>query len=74
MEIDIHNSNKRTVRCTRNYDGGWWACRKNAPLLTVGEVYNLTYIDVHGWYSEVYLKEIPGKTFNSVLFEEVKEE
>lgn len=73
MQLDIHNNTKRKVRCVSNYDGGWWACRLNASLLEVGKVYNLTYIDVHNWYSEVYLKEIPGKTFNSVLFEEVEE-
>ena len=71
--MDIFNSAKRKVRCVRNYDGGWWSCRANAPLLTVDKVYNMTYIDVHSWYTEVYLSEFPGKTFNSVLFEEVEE-
>lgn len=71
--MDIHNNTKRKLICVDNYDGGWWACRKNAPLLTVGETYNMTFIEVHSWYSEVYLAEFPGKTFNSVLFEEVEE-
>lgn len=73
MELDIRNGTKRKVRCVRNHDDGWWACRNNAHLLTVGEIYNMAFLDVHNWYSEVYLEEFPGKTFNSILFEEVEE-
>lgn len=72
--MDIFNNTKRKVVCVSNHDDGWWACKLNAHLLTVGEIYTLACIDVHSWHSEVYLKEIPGKTFNSVLFEEVEEE
>lgn len=73
MRLDIHNNTKRKIRCVSNYDDGWWACRINASLLNVGEVYNMVCIDVHKRHSEVYLEEFPGKTFNSVLFEEVEE-
>lgn len=73
MELDIYNNQTRKIVCVSNNDIGWWSCRDNAHLLTVGETYTLTDIDVHDWHSLVTLKEFPGYEFNSVLFEEVKE-
>jgi hypothetical protein len=37
----------------------------------VGKTYTLTCLDVDRCSSLVYLKEFPGKSFNSVFFEEV---
>lgn len=72
MGLDIFNSNPRRVVCISNEGVGWWSCKNNAHLLTVGQVYNLVDIDVHDWHSLVYLEEFPGVDFNSVLFNEVE--
>lgn len=41
-----------------------------AKHLTVGETYTVDYTDVGGWSTDVYLKEVDGVRFNSVLFED----
>ena len=43
-------------------------------MLTVGDYYTLTKLDVHGWHTRVRLSEFPGVWFNSVLFEEDRED
>jgi hypothetical protein len=71
MSLDIYNSTSRPVICVSNNDQGWWSCKDNAPMLTVGETYTLVDIDVYDWHSRVFLKEFPGHEFNSILFNEV---
>lgn len=39
-------------------------------LLVEGMIYTVDFTDVDDWHTDVYLKEFPGKPFNSVLFEE----
>lgn len=36
--------------------------------LVLNETYTVDYTEVHSWFTEVYLKEVPGVAFNSVLF------
>ena len=49
---------------------GLQACRDRAnEYLTVGETYEVNFIDVWSWHSEVYLVGY-SKGFNTVLFEE----
>lgn len=38
--------------------------------LSEGMIYTVDFTDVGSWHTDVYLKEFPGKPFNSVLFEE----
>jgi len=38
-------------------------------LLVEGQVYELERKEVHTWHTKYYLKEFPGKKFNSVSFE-----
>lgn len=38
-------------------------------LLSTEIVYTVDCVDVGGWISYVYLKEIPDKSFNTVMFE-----
>lgn len=38
--------------------------------LEVNKVYTVNYTDVSDWHTDVYLREIPGIAFNSVLFED----
>ena len=73
MNLNIFNGSIRPVICVSNKDIGWWTCKENAPLLTVGKIYTLVDIEVHDWHSLVTLKEFPDKQFNSVLFKEVEE-
>ena len=40
--------------------------------LNAEEIYTIDYIKVGSWNSTIYLKEWPGKGFNSVMFEEVE--
>lgn len=38
--------------------------------LKVGEIYTVERTDPHDFYTYVFLKEVPGVAFNSVLFDE----
>lgn len=38
--------------------------------LEVGKEYTIDHTDVGDWHTGVYLKEIPGVAFNSVMFDE----
>jgi hypothetical protein len=50
----------------RDYD------HKDAKIaLTIGGTYTVDHIDVFDWYSRVFLKEVPEKAFNTVIFREV---
>ena len=59
-----------------NYDGDAiddqvkFGCGFDDPRehLVVNQVYTIDKIIIHTWYTEIYLKEIPGKKFNSVHF------
>ena len=72
MEFDIFNSKPRQVVCVENELDGMAVCSNNAPLLTVGETYTVTKVEVHRWYTYVYLEEFPDHRFNSVQFEEIE--
>lgn len=39
--------------------------------LNVGKEYTIDHTDVGDWHTDVYLKEIPGIAFNSVMFDTV---
>jgi hypothetical protein len=39
----------------------------------LGNTYEVNKIKEHDWYTEISLKEVPNKTFNSVHFEEVRD-
>lgn len=41
-------------------------------ILKVGQVYTIVDIDVGSWRSDIILEEIPNKTFNSVMFDNVR--
>lgn len=36
--------------------------------LVFNEVYTIEKIIIHSWHTKIYLKEIPGKKFNSLFF------
>jgi hypothetical protein len=41
-----------------------------AEYLKVGEVYTVSRTEVGGFHTEVYLEEVPGRGFNSVMFDD----
>ena len=42
--------------------------------LVLGQIYTVDYTIVHNSSTEVYLKEVPNISFNSVFFEDVKKQ
>ena len=73
MEFDIFNSKCRPVKCVENELCSMSVNHENAGMLTVGQIYNVTDVEVHSWHTLISLKEFPGYQFNSVQFEEVEE-
>ena len=74
MGLNIFDKTERKVRCIRNDKDGMMVSSDNHHLLEVGKEYTLTNTEVHPWYTVITLKEFPGKTFNSVVFNEIGKE
>lgn len=72
MGFDIFNSEERKVVCVSNKDHNFFSSDDNAPLLTIGEQYTVSEVEIYSWHTDVYLKEFPGVHFNSVCFEEIE--
>lgn len=45
----------------------WAGCDKGTDDM-IGQQYAVDRIEVHSWHTKVYLREIPGRAFNSVSF------
>lgn len=45
--------------------------QESRGVLVEGELYEVDRIEEHSWHTRVYLKDYPGRGFNSVCFEEV---
>lgn len=69
--MNIKDSAKRKVVCVDNEDNKFFGCDRNSPLLEVGKTYTVIGVYVHGWHTEVELKEFPNTLFNSVCFVEM---
>ena len=55
-------------------DNGYDFEREEAnQILGTDKIYTVKHINVGGWISYVHLKEIPNKSFNTVMFDEVEE-
>lgn len=54
---------------TAGYDG---QAESASKVLELGKEYTIDHTDVFQSYTNVYLKEIPGRAFNSVLFDDAK--
>lgn len=65
--LQTKNGSAREVICTRVEIGNYFP---NGSMVQPGKKYHLVKTEVHPWYTEVYLKEFPGKVFNSVQFAE----
>lgn len=51
-----------------NFDKNW--ANKH---LTIGDIYTVDHTEVHSFSTKVFLVEVPGISFNSVLFSDVIE-
>ncbi len=68
--MDIH-SRKGTKVVFCNPDSGYEYDQELAKeYLTVGKTYTVNHTEVYDWYTRVCLEEVPGITFNSVLFDD----
>jgi hypothetical protein len=70
-EVNINDCSIRKVVCISNEDNDFFSCDKNSPLLEVGKTYTIESVNVHGWHTEIELKEFPNTLFNSVCFDEI---
>jgi hypothetical protein len=69
VKMDIH-AKKGTKVIFANPNAGYDHHQKTAKEhLTVGETYTLDRTEVRAYHTDVFLKEIPGIAFNSVMFE-----
>ena len=68
QEFNIRDCSKREVVCVSNKDNDFFACDSNSPLLEVGKNYTVVNVIVHGWHTEIVIKEFPNILFNSVCF------
>lgn len=69
--FDIWNGSRRKVACVANREVGMMVSSHNHPLLEIGRQYTVSSVEVNSWYTLVRLEEFPGKTFNSLAFNEV---
>lgn len=57
------------------FDAGRYDDKEIAKqYLSVGSIYTIDYTNVYDYCTEVYLQEIPNISFNSVFFEDVKDQ
>lgn len=69
--FDIWNSERREVLCVDNSEMGMMVSSHNHSLLEIGKHYTVSGVEVNAWYTLVRLEEFPGRTFNSVAFNEI---
>lgn len=69
--MDIHSPPGTKVRFTNS--GGYEIQRVTAALmLSVDDIYTVEHIKIQNWMSYVWLREVPGHSFNTVMFETVE--
>lgn len=72
--MDSYSKNGTKVRFVAKDPESYGISKDSAKLLKLNEVYIVDHTDVRAWQTEVYLKEFPGETFNSVWFDKVDNE
>lgn len=55
-----------------NKNGNDWQRAVANKIFKVGQIYTVKSIDVHSCVSYVEFEEFPEKTFNSVMFDDIK--
>lgn len=68
--MDIYGESGNKVRYTG--EGGYESDRTYAnQYIDVGSILTIKHIEIGGWTTYVTFEEIPGRSFNSVMFEDV---
>ena len=67
--MNIYAKNGDKVRFL-NRNGHDWQLKEAAEIMNEGQIYTVDHTDVHGWSTDLYLQEFPGRNFNSVMFED----
>ncbi|MBQ8784951.1 MAG: FHA domain-containing protein [Alphaproteobacteria bacterium] len=70
--LEIENKAPRAVVCNRIPSDNFFGWNSNKDMLKLGRVYHIERLVVHKCNTEVFLKEFPGFSFNSVCFGEVE--
>lgn len=75
--LDVHGPSismytPRGTRVVFAYPTRGWNhdIEKAAEHLKEGTIYTVEGMEVHSWHTRIFLKEIPGKYFNHVMFVE----
>lgn len=68
--IDLDNLEARPIMCIRS-DDECWGNGDPKHELKIGQIYWATCIDVDHYHTDIYIKELDDKPFNSVLFREL---
>ena len=71
MKFDIWNHEERNIVCVSKAQHELMVSSENHLLLEVKGIYTVNNVQIYPWYTLVSLKEFPGKTFNSVIFDEI---
>lgn len=75
MSMDIFNNKiGDKVICMDDGENNWGNCDQVKGNLIVGEIYTIEDIEIHSWHTKIRFKEVPGKVFNSIHFEDIEGE
>lgn len=55
-----------------NHHGREFDLVKARKYLKQGEIYTINSIEISGWSSKVFLKEVPETSFNTVMFDNIE--
>lgn len=67
--MDIYSAPGTKVKAVDFRKNIWGDCDQADGLLVPYEEYTIDYTEVHSSYTRVFLVEVPGKKFNSTVFE-----
>lgn len=70
INMDIHAKNGSKVVFYHPANGYTHHQETAAKHLEVGQEYTVDYTDVGGYHTDVFLIEVPGVAFNSVMFDD----
>lgn len=71
MNIQVEIGTK--IKVTEDSIGNGYSSveEKAREHLEIGGIYTIEDISIENWYTDVWVKEIPGVCFNSVSFEDI---
>lgn len=72
--MDIYSAPGTKIKFAHPNSGYTHDQKQCAEYLTLGGIYTVKRTDVHSSHTYVYLEEVPGQHFNSVMFDAVTDE